>query len=253
MKLISWNVNGIRAVLQKGFKEWVLTEQPDILCVQETKIHATQLADLDLAIPGYQAYWSCGERKGYSGVGTYTKVKPETVAFGMGIEKFDNEGRTLVTEYPEFTLLNNYFPNGQMGDDRLAYKMEFYDALLAHCQTLMAAGKKLVLCGDLNTAHQEIDLKNPKANAKNSGFLPEERVKVDEYLAAGFVDTFRQLYPEVVKYSWWSYRFAAREKNVGWRIDYFLVTPNLFPSVRDAGIMDEVTGSDHCPVTLILG
>jgi exodeoxyribonuclease-3 len=252
MRIYSWNVNGIRAIQKKGFAEWVRDEQPDILCLQETKIHASQLDGLNLDLEGYHAYFSCGERKGYSGVATYTKEEPLSVAYGIGIEQFDNEGRIMVTEYPSFTLLNIYFPNGQMGEERLTYKLEFYDAIIEYCAQLRKQGKKLIVCGDYNTAHQEIDLKNPKANENYSGFLPIEREKLSEFLARGYIDTFRHLYPQEVKYSWWSYRFRARERGVGWRIDYHCVSDDLLPQVKDALILDQVMGSDHCPVVLHL-
>ncbi|MGI5839415.1 MAG: exodeoxyribonuclease III [bacterium] len=252
MKLFSWNVNGIRAALSKGFKEWLAAEQPDILGVQETKIAAGQLAGAGLEVPGYHSYWSCGERKGYSGVGLYTKEEPLAVAYGLGIEEFDREGRIIVADYPAFRLLNIYFPNGQSGEERLAYKLAFYDAVIAYCRREAAAGKNIVIGGDFNTAHREIDLKNPKQNENYSGFLPVERAKLDEFLAAGFVDSFRHFYPQKVQYSWWSYRFNARARDVGWRIDYYYVSESFLPALRDASILGEVTGSDHCPVALFI-
>ncbi|HHT63725.1 MAG: exodeoxyribonuclease III [Bacillota bacterium] len=252
MRIYSWNVNGIRAVLKYGFLDWVLKEQPDILCLQETKIQEDQLTDEIKNIPGYQSYFSFAERKGYSGVVTYVKEEPLSVKCGIGNPKFDCEGRILITEYPEFTLFNIYFPNGQKDEIRLRYKMEFYDAVLAYCDELVQQGKKLVICGDFNTAHKEIDLKNPKSNEKRSGFLPEERAWMDKLVSHGYVDVFRWLHPDLVKYSWWSYRFKAREKNVGWRIDYHFVSQNLLSQVKGAEILDEVFGSDHCPVVLEL-
>jgi exodeoxyribonuclease-3 len=252
VRIYSWNVNGIRAVLKYGFLDWVLKEQPDILCLQETKIQEDQLTDEIKNIPGYQSYFSFAERKGYSGVVTYVKEEPLSVKCGIGNPKFDCEGRILITEYPEFTLFNIYFPNGQKDEIRLRYKMEFYDAVLAYCDELVQQGKKLVICGDFNTAHKEIDLKNPKSNEKRSGFLPEERAWMDKLVSHGYVDVFRWLHPDLVKYSWWSYRFKAREKNVGWRIDYHFVSQNLLSQVKGAEILDEVFGSDHCPVVLEL-
>ncbi|MBU8923305.1 MAG: exodeoxyribonuclease III [Bacteroidales bacterium] len=252
MKIYSWNVNGIRAVQKKGFIDWVVKEQPDILCIQETKANVEQLSEELLNIPGYFASFNSAERKGYSGVAIYSRTEPLKMDHGFGVERFDSEGRVIVSEYPDFTLLNIYFPNGQKDDERLAYKMDFYDATLDFCESLRKKGKKLVICGDYNTAHREIDLKNPKPNEKRSGFLPIERQWIDRFIAAGYVDTFRSLYPEKVMYSWWSYRFSARKKNVGWRIDYHFVSSDLADKVRDAMIMNEVSGSDHCPVVLEL-
>jgi len=252
MKIYSWNVNGIRAVLQKGFKEWVSAEQPDILGVQETKIAAGQIAAAELEIAGYHSYWSCGERKGYSGVGLYTKEKPRAVSYGIGIEEFDREGRIINAEYPGFRLLTIYFPNGQSGDERLTYKLAFYDAIIDYCRQRTAAGDNLIIGGDFNTAHRAIDLKNPQQNENYSGFLPVERAKLDEFLTAGFVDTFRHFYPEKVQYSWWTYRFSARARDVGWRIDYFYVSDRFAAAVRDAQILGAVTGSDHCPIAVVI-
>jgi len=252
MKIYSWNVNGIRAIKDKGFIEWVTKEQPEILCIQETKIQENQISEELKNIQGYYSYFSCAEKKGYSGVATYTKQKPISVCHGIGIERFDSEGRILITEFEDFTLLNIYFPNGQKDEIRLNYKMEFYDALLDYCETLREDGKKLIICGDYNTAHNAIDLKNPKANEKYSGFLPIERAWMDKFISHGYVDTFRYFNEEQVKYSWWSYRFKAREKNVGWRIDYFFVTENLLHTIKEADILNEVVGSDHCPVCIIL-
>ena len=252
MKIYSWNVNGIRAIKDKGFIEWITKEQPEILCIQETKIQENQLSDELKNIEGYYSYFSCAEKKGYSGVATYTKQKPISVTYGIGIERFDNEGRIVITEFDDFTLFNIYFPNGQRDEERLNYKMEFYDALLGYCELLRANGKKLIICGDYNTAHNSIDLKNPKANENYSGFLPMERAWMDKFISYGYVDTFRYLHGSEVKYSWWSYRFKAREKNVGWRIDYFFVTEDLLSELKEADILNEVIGSDHCPVSIIL-
>jgi exodeoxyribonuclease-3 len=250
MKIYSWNVNGIRAIKDKGFIEWILKEQPEVLCVQETKIQEIQISEELKNIEGYYSYFSCAEKKGYSGVGIYTKQKPISVCYGIGIERFDSEGRIVIAEFEKFTLLNIYFPNGQKDEIRLIYKMEFYDALLDYCEKLREKGKKLIICGDYNTAHKAIDLKNPKANEKYSGFLPIERAWMDKFISYGYVDTFRYLHLEEVKYSWWSYRFKAREKNVGWRIDYFFVTEDLLCEVKEADILNEVVGSDHCPVSI---
>ena len=252
MKLYSWNVNGIRAVQKKGFVDWVLQETPDVLCLQETKAHFHQLDEELTNIEGYYSYWNAPARKGYSGVATYTREKPVSVRYGIGVDRYDEEGRIIVTEYPAFTLLNIYFPNGQKDQDRLDYKLEFYDAVLAYCRGLVDGGKKVAVCGDFNTAHRPIDLKNPKSNEKHSGFLPIERKYLDKWMDSGFIDTFRYFYPDTVKYSWWSYKFQARPNNVGWRIDYFIVSSNFIDSVRNADILCEVMGSDHCPAALYL-
>lgn len=252
MKIYSWNVNGIRAIKNKGFIEWVEGEQPDVLCLQETKIQEEQISDELKNIEGYYSYFCCAQKKGYSGVAIYTKQKPISVMQGIGIEKFDSEGRILIAEFENFTLFNIYFPNGQKDEDRLNYKMEFYDELLAYCEKLRKKGKKLIICGDYNTAHNVIDLKNPKANEKYSGFLPIERAWMDKFISHGYVDTFRYLHPEEVKYSWWSYRFKAREKNAGWRLDYFFITKDLLSELKESSILNDVIGSDHCPVSIII-
>lgn len=252
MKIYSWNVNGIRAVEKKGFIDWFLEEKPDILCLQETKIQLNQISEELKNIDGYYAYFSCAKRKGYSGVAIYTKQKPLTVKQEMGITRFDDEGRILVSEYPEFTLLNIYFPNGQKDEERLNYKLEFNEAVLDYCHKLKKEDKKIIICGDFNIAHREIDLKKPQENANRSGFLPIERQWIDRLIENGYVDTFREIHPKEVKYSWWSYRFKSREKGIGWRIDYHFVSENLVEKVVDADILDCVTSSDHCPVTLYL-
>lgn len=250
MKIYSWNVNGLRAILKKGFLEWVHEESPDILCLQETKLQENQLEDSFKSIEGYYSCFSFAEKKGYSGVATYSKEQPVSVKHGMGIERFDSEGRILETEFKDFTVLNIYFPNGQMNEERLNYKLEFYETLLEYCNNLVSEGKKLVICGDYNTAHTEMDIKNAKANENTSGFLKIERAWLDKLVANGYTDTFRHVNPEEIKYSWFSYMFKARERNVGWRIDYHFVSNNLLPYVVDAQILNEVTGSDHCPVVL---
>jgi len=252
MKIYSWNVNGIRAIEKKGFLQWIVEEQPDILCIQETKIQLDQIESKLKDINGYKAYFSCAEKKGYSGVATYTKEEPISISYGIGIERFDSEGRILICEYSNFILFNIYFPNGQSSEDRLKYKLEFYDALFKYCDELKNKGKKIIICGDYNTAHNEIDLKNPKANSKISGFLPIERRWMDYIRERGYIDTFRYLHPEEIKYSWWSYRFNARKNNAGWRIDYHFVSENMIEDVQGAEILNEVIGSDHCPVVLIL-
>ncbi|MCW6074881.1 exodeoxyribonuclease III [Clostridium sporogenes] len=252
MRIYSWNVNGLRAVAKKNFLEWIGKENPDILCIQETKLQENQLEDNIKNVEGYYSYFSFAQKKGYSGVATYTKEEPISVKHGIGIEKFDLEGRILITEFEDFTLLNIYFPNGQRDEERLQYKLDFYEALFNYCDELVEEGKKLVICGDYNTAHNEIDLKNPKANEKASGFLRIERDWLDKIIERGYTDTFRNMNPDKIKYSWWSYRFKARERNAGWRIDYHFVSNNLLDRVENTEILDEVYGSDHCPVMLEL-
>jgi exodeoxyribonuclease-3 len=252
MRLISWNVNGIRAVSKKGFSEWFAAESPDILCLQETKAHPEQLDETLLHPAGYHSYWSSAEKKGYSGVVTYTKQEPLSVQYGFGIPRFDSEGRIVITEFKEFTLLNIYFPNGKKDDIRLQYKMDFYAATLDHCTKLRKAGKKVIICGDVNTAHKEIDLARPKENSDTSGFLPIERAWIDEFLAAGYIDTLRQITDQPELYSWWDYKTGARERNTGWRIDYFYISEDLKQKLKDAFILTKVYGSDHCPVGIEL-
>jgi exodeoxyribonuclease-3 len=251
-KLLCWNVNGIRAIKGKGFLDWLQRESPDILCLQETKAHTDQL-DADLKEPkGYRAYWSYPERRGYSGVAVFTGEEPLSVRYDLGDTSLDLEGRVIIAEYPEFTLFDIYFPNGKAGPERLKYKMDFYEAFLKSADALKAQGKRLVICGDVNTAHQEIDLARPRENAKVSGFLPEERAWIDRFIAHGYVDTFRHFSKEPNQYTWWDLKSGARERNVGWRLDYFFVSENLLPSLARAFIMPEVMGSDHCPVGIVL-
>jgi exodeoxyribonuclease III len=252
VKIFSWNVNGLRAIVKKNFFDWVNTTSPDIFCLQETKLQNDVLEDSVKNIDGYYSYFSFAEKKGYSGVATYTKFEPISIKHGFGIEKFDCEGRILITEFEAFTLLNIYFPNGQMSEERLKYKLDFYDALLKYCKDLVESGKKLIICGDYNTAHTEMDIKNAKANSKYSGFLPIERAWIDKFIASGFTDTFRFINSDKIEYSWWSYKFNARANNAGWRIDYHFVSNNLLGSVKDASILGDVTGSDHCPVMVEL-
>lgn len=250
MKLVTWNVNGIRAAIKKGLYDYIAAESPDVLCLQETKIDAEKI-EKEIEVPkGYHAFWNSAERKGYSGTATFCKTKPVEVRNGIGVKRFDTEGRVLATEFKDFVLFNVYFPNGTSGYHRVEYKLDFYDALLDHCLELRESGKKLIVCGDYNTAHKEIDLARPRENSKTSGFLPEERVKVDEWLEAGFVDVFRDFHPEPNQYSWWSFRSNARANNVGWRIDYHLVTDDLKSRCKDAYLQMDVEGSDHCPVVL---
>ncbi len=251
-RLVSWNVNGIRAVVRNGFWEWLAQHAPDIVCLQETRIQSDQRTGKMCQPPGYHAVWVDAERKGYSGVATLARERPLSVREGFGLERFDLEGRMLLSEHPGFTLLNVYFPNGQRGHDRVRFKIEFYDALLAFCDRLRDEGRRLIVCGDFNTAHQPIDLARPKENETTSGFLPEEREAVSRWLERGFVDVYRHLHPEAEEYTWWTYRFSARERNIGWRIDYFLVDEPLVPRIRAARILSEVMGSDHCPIELEL-
>ena len=249
MKLYSWNVNGIRAALKKGFLEWLTTEQPDILGVQEIKAMPEQLPDELLEIPGYHVFWNPAERKGYSGTALFTKTKPISVQNGLGIEKFDREGRTIIAEYPDFVFMNIYYPNGKMNAERLQFKMDFYNAFLEKADALKAEGKNLIMTGDFNTAHEAIDLARPKQNETVSGFLPEERAWIDRFLSHGYADTFRHFHPdESGHYTWWSMRTNARANNVGWRIDYFFVNEEFLSRIKRAFILPDVTGSDHCPL-----
>jgi exodeoxyribonuclease-3 len=253
LNLISWNVNGIRAVSKKGFFDPFLESQhPDILCLQETKISQDQLVNELTEKTGYCSYFSHAEKRGYSGVAIYTREKPLSVTEGMGIERLDKEGRTLVADYGDFVLANIYFPNGAQNEERLNFKMDFYAEFYAWANKLVASGKHLVVCGDFNTAHKAIDLARPKENEKISGFLPMERAWMDQFVEAGYIDTFRQFNQEPHNYSWWHMRTAARERNVGWRIDYFFTNQDFFKNVENAEILPTVMGSDHCPVTLAL-
>lgn len=252
MKIYSWNVNGIRAASQKGFREWFRESGADILCLQETKAQPDQLDDSLLNPDGYHVHWNSAEKKGYSGVVTFTKNAPISVKNGLANDKFDGEGRVIESEYDGFTLLNIYFPNGRRDLSRVDYKLEFCDLVLDRCETLRAQGKNLVICGDYNTAHKEIDLKNPKSNQKTTGFLPEERAWIDKFIDHGYVDTFREFNKDPENYTWWSYRFSARDKNIGWRIDYFFIDIDLLPKLKNAFIQPDVLGSDHCPLGIEL-
>ena len=253
MKIFTWNVNGIRAVEKKGFLDWLQNTQPEILCLQETKAQPDQLSEALLTDHGYHAYWHSAEKKGYSSVATFCKTEPINVQKGLGIEIYDREGRVLITEHSDFVLFNIYFPNGQHSLARVPYKLDFYREVLAQMNAYVAAGKNVIVGGDWNTAHREIDLKNPKANRKNTGFLPEECAMIDHYIAQGYVDAFRHFYPDAEgAYSWWSYRQQARERNIGWRLDYFMVNQALLPRLKGSEIHNEVMGSDHCPVSLEL-
>ncbi|MDD7162615.1 MAG: exodeoxyribonuclease III [Candidatus Ornithospirochaeta sp.] len=249
LKFISWNVNGLRAVVGKNFLEAFSSLDADFFSLQETKLQEGQI---DLQIPGYYSYWNYAEKKGYSGTAIFTRHKPLGVSYGLGIEEHDKEGRVITLEYEKFYLVNAYVPNSQDELKRLDYRMKWEDDLRSYLMDL-SRKKSVVYCGDLNVAHKEIDLKNPKTNRMNPGFTDEEREKMTALLSSGFTDTFRYLYPDKENiYSWWSYRFRAREKNTGWRIDYFIVSDDLKDKVKEAGIHTEILGSDHCPVSLVL-
>jgi len=252
MKIMTWNVNGVRAVLGKGALDSVWSLSPDVLCLQEVKARPEQLKEEQAAALRYPYTWNPAERAGYSGVATFFKEQPLDVQMGIDEPKFDVEGRIISTLHPGFRLFNVYFPNGQRGKDRVEYKLDFYASLLKLCDELHEKRESLIITGDFNTAHRPIDLKNPKPNEKVSGFLPEEREWVQKYLDHGFVDIYRKLYPEREQYTWWTYISNARARNVGWRIDYFLISESLVPQVKDVIIHDNILGSDHCPVELIL-
>ncbi len=249
MKLISWNVNGLRACMNKGFLESISSLSPDILCLQETKM---QQGQAEIPLEGYHEYWNSAEKKGYSGTAVFTKTEPLQASYGIGMEEHDKEGRVITLEYQDFYLVNVYTPNAQRELTRLDYRMQWEDAFRAYLLSLKEK-KPVVVCGDMNVAHQEIDLKNAKSNKGNAGFTEEERKKMTELLASGFLDSFRVLYPDRTDaYSWWSYMFKARERNAGWRIDYFLISENLKDCLKDSFICPEIMGSDHCPVGILL-
>lgn len=251
LKIYSWNVNGIRAVSKKGFHDWFKSTDADVICLQETKASPEQLSEELTAIPGYESFFSsCKTKKGYSGVVTYTRRKPAAAVYGMGEPIYDDEGRIVTTEFADFTLFNVYFPNGKASKERLQYKLDFYEAFQKHVCKLLKKGKGVVICGDVNTAHNEIDLARPKENVKVSGFMPEERAWMDRFIEAGFVDTFRMFNQEPGNYTWWDVMTRARERNVGWRIDYFFVSKNISDRVKHAAIHPDVLGSDHCPVSI---
>ena len=248
MKFISWNVNGLRACVGKEFEQQFKDLDADFFCLQETKMQAGQL---DISFPGYESYWNYADKKGYSGTAIFTKHKPLSVTYGIDIDEHDHEGRVITLEMDDFYLVTVYTPNSQDGLRRLDYRMKWEDDFQAYLHKLDEK-KPVIVCGDMNVAHQEIDLKNPKTNRKNAGFTDEEREKMTQLLSNGFIDTFRTLYPEQVTYSWWSYRFRAREKNTGWRIDYFLISERLKDRLVDAKIHTDMMGSDHCPVEIVL-
>ena len=248
LRILSWNVNGLRSIAKKGLYEFIENDGPDILCIQETKIRSE---DVPLELKETQnskSYFSSPERKGYSGVCVYSKEKPLSVKTGFGIDIFDAEGRGLILEYPEFILFNVYFPNGKMSKERLQYKLDFYNMFLDYVKDLQTQDKRIIVCGDVNTAHKEIDIARPKENAGISGFLPEERAWIDRFIESGFIDTFRYFNKEPNNYSWWDYKSKARDRNVGWRIDYFYISNNLIDSLSSAFILKNIFGSDHCPV-----
>ena len=247
MKFISWNVNGLRAVAGKGFADVFVDLDADFVCLQETKLQAGQI---DLEFPGYRSFWNYAEKKGYSGTAVYTKHEPLSVRYGIGVEEHDHEGRVITLEYPDFFSVCAYVPNSQDGLKRLEYRMRWEDDMRAY---LCGLPKPVVFCGDLNVAHEEIDIKNPASNRRNAGFTDEERAQFGALLGAGFIDTWRFQHPGEVKYSWWSYRFNARANNAGWRIDYFVVSEALRDRIVSTEIHDEIFGSDHCPVELVLG
>ncbi len=248
IKFVSWNVNGLRAVARKGFADIFADFDADFFCLQETKLQAGQI---DLDFPGYKSYWDYAEKKGYSGTVIYTRKEPLSVAYGLGIPEHDTEGRAVTLEFPDFYLVNTYVPNSGEGLKRLDYRMTWDDAFREYVRGL-AEKKSVIICGDLNVAHHEIDLKNPDTNRLNAGFTDKERENMTALLAAGFTDTWRFQHPEEVKYSWWSYRMMARDRNIGWRIDYFLVSNDLIPRIDSTDIHNEVFGSDHCPVELVI-
>lgn len=249
MKLISWNVNGLRACVSKGFEEFFKSADADILCVQETKLQPGQI---ELNTPGYHQFWNSAEKKGYSGTAVFSRIEPHGVEYGMGIDEHDREGRMITLEFEDFYLVNVYVPNAQRGLARIDYRMEWEDAFRAFCAAKMEK-KPVIICGDLNVARSPIDLKNPKSNEGNAGYSQEERAKLEKLLEIGFIDTFRHFYPDVTgAYSWWSYMYHARENNAGWRIDYFLASSALKERLEDARILSDVLGSDHCPVELRL-
>jgi exodeoxyribonuclease III len=252
MRILCWNVNGIRAAQKKGFIDYLNREQPDIMCLQETKAQRDQLDDALVSVPGYESHFFSAEKKGYSGVALYLRESPIAVTFGCDAQRFDCEGRVISVEYPKFILYNIYFPNGGRGPERVRYKLDFYDTLLEQWEELRATGKEVIVCGDFNTAHKEIDVARPKEWSKISGFLPEERAWLEKVMDMGYHDVFRTFHPEPEWYTYWDNFRNMRERNIGWRIDFYLVTHGLVPHVEDALIHPGVMGSDHCPIELRL-
>jgi len=252
MKIITWNINGIRAALGKDALSWAFAQQPDVLCLQEVKARPEQLNEEQHAMLKLPYVWNTAQRPGYSGVTTFFKQLPDEIVIGMGDDSFDIEGRVIQTLESGCRLFNSYFPNGQRGHERVEYKLAFYAHLLKLCDALHQRGESIIITGDFNTAHMPIDLKNPKQNEKTSGFLPEEREWVQKFLDHGFVDAYRYLYPDKVEYTWWTYRLNARQRGIGWRLDYFLISENLVPRLKDVIVHENVMGSDHCPVELVL-
>ncbi len=252
MKIVSWNVNGIRACYKKGFLDWLEKEKPDVLCIQETKSKSEQLPEKLRKAKNYYVYWADAVRPGYSGTALFSLRKPAQVEIGIGIKKYDDEGRTIIADYGDFVLFNSYYPNGRHDLSRVGFKLEYYDAIMKKAKQLVDDGRNVILTGDFNTAHKEIDLARPKENEKNTGFLPEERKKIDELIELGFVDTFRVFTKEGGHYTWWSMRTKARERNVGWRLDYFFVNRSFLPRVKASYMLTDVMGSDHCPIVLEL-
>jgi exodeoxyribonuclease III len=252
MKLVSWNVNGIRACDRGGFSRWFESERAEIICIQETKARPEQLTPEQINPLGYHSFWHSAQKPGYSGVAIFSKAEPLSVREGMGFPEIDSEGRVLIAEYKKFTLINAYFPNSQRDHARLPYKLSFCERMLKLCNEIRASGKEVILCGDYNIAHREIDLRNPKSNENNAGFLPQERAWMDRFVEAGYVDTFRHFVKDPHHYTWWSYRPGVRAKNIGWRLDYFFSGPETRERLKSASIQPKVTGSDHCPVILEL-
>jgi len=252
IKIISWNVNGLRAVHKKNALSWFHEQKPEILCIQETKAQKEQLPSELTDVDGYHTYFVSAEKKGYSGVALYSSIKPISVKDGFGIARFDSEGRILIAEYEKFVLFNIYFPNGKQSKERLSYKLDFYEAFLDYAEKLKRAGKAIVVCGDVNTAHREIDLARPKENEKISGFLPEERAWIDKFLEHGYLDTLRIFNDKPNQYTWWDMKTRARERNIGWRIDYFYISDNLGKNIKSAFILNDIMGSDHCPIGIVL-
>ena len=251
-KIYSWNVNGVRSAVKRGMLQWLSEESPDILCLQEIKCQVADLEETILSPFDYQSYWFPAEKKGYSGVAIYTKSKPLSVKEGLGVKEFDSEGRTLIADFGSFTLINCYFPNSRRDHSRLSYKLKFCDVIMKLCRSLSKEKKGFVLCGDINIAHKEIDLANPKTNTKTAGFLPEERAWMDQFLSKDFVDSFREFCKDPGQYTWWSNRPGVREKNIGWRLDCEYVNSVLRPRLKGAWIHPDVLGSDHCPVSIAL-